>query len=77
MQKTYISKRNVINTKIRQQHETNLLNFEPFKHIVCFLSLSIHLFLPTYTYAYDVNKQICSLRQTDRETVMSNAKLLT
>lgn len=77
MQKTYISKSNVINTKIRQQHETNLLIFEPFKHIVCFLSLSIHLYLPTYTYAYDVNKQICSLRQTDGETVMSNAKLLT
>ena len=77
MQKTYISKRNVINTKIRQQHDTNLLNFEPFKHIVCFLSLSIHLYLSTYTYAYDVNKQICSLRQTDGETVMSNAKLLT
>ena len=42
MQKIYISKRNAINTKIRQQHETNLLNFEPCKHIVCFLSLSIH-----------------------------------
>lgn len=77
MQKTYISKRNVINTKIRQQHDTNLLNFEPCKNIVYFLSLSIHLYLSTYTYAYDVNKQICSLRQTDGETVMSNTKLLT